>query len=350
MIQLLTPGATQLRPSEAGQDLPADALWIDLLEPSKDEEALVEKFLGIDIPTREEMREIEESSRLYREGEAVYMTIRVIFGMDTGQPRTRAITFVLTERCLATVRYINPHAFRNFEERFAREHAPAPANGAEVFVELLERIVDRIADVLEGVENDLERISDVVFHEDEAEVDPEKKSERKDAAVVVANGKTTECDQQELPTTVNLQKLLKRLGRHNAAGARLRESLLSITRLLPFLCGTHAPLPDNLHERLQTLERDVKSLSEFDSQVAQEIEFLLDATLGLINLEQNNIIKVFTIVATLLMPPTVIGSIYGMNFKNMPELDWHYGYPFALALMVLSAAIPYWWFKKKGWV
>ena len=340
MIQLLLPGATSLRSADSQGELPDKVLWIDLLDPDRETEARVEQFLGINIPTREEMREIEESSRLYRESETLYMTVRVLFGVDTGRPRTRAITFVLTPRCLVTVRYIDPHAFKHFADRFTKDHAAPVTTGAEVFVELLERIVDRTADVIEGVEGDLEHISDAIFRDDVP------------GTVATVQSPATESGgkEQRLPAEVDLQVLLKRLGRHNALGARIRESLLSIARLMPFLCGTHAPLPTELRGRLETMERDVKSLSEYDSQVAQEIEFLLDATLGFINLEQNNIIKVFTIVATLLMPPTVIGSIYGMNFEHMPELHWFFGYPFALALMVLSAAVPYWYFKRRGWV
>ena len=349
MIQLLLPSAISLQSVDPRGKLPDNVLWIDLLEPDRDAEGRVEQFLGINIPTREEMREIEESSRLYREGETLYITVRVLFGVDTGRPRTRAITFVLTPRCLVTVRYIDPHAFKSFADRFTKDHAAPVTTGAEVFVELLERIVDRTADVIESVENDLEHISDAIFREDAPDGVVTARSPAVGSAgssIIPGNDKK----EDRLPPTVDLQVLLKRLGRHNALGARIRESLLSIARLMPFLCGMHAPLPAELRRRLETLERDVKSLSEYDSQVAQEIEFLLDATLGFINLEQNNIIKVFTIVATLLMPPTVIGSIYGMNFEHMPELHWAFGYPAALALMVLSAAVPYWYFKRRGWV
>lgn len=350
-MQLLLPGATNLRPADSTGDLPADVLWIDLLDPDQATETRVESFLGINIPTRAEMREIEESSRLYREGDTLYLTVRVLFGLDQGRPRTRAITFVLTPRCLVTVRYIDPHAFRHFSERFTQDHAAPLGSGAEVFVELLERIVDRTADVIEGVEADLERTSDVLFREDApaAETRPaDPAAPRADPPAPAAAAPRKKPADQTL--TPNLQRLLKQLGRHSALGARVRESLLSIARLLPFLCGVHAPIPDPLRERLETLERDVKSLTEYDSQLAQEIEFLLDATLGLINLEQNNIIKVFTVAATLLMPPTVVGSIYGMNFEHMPELHWLYGYPLALGLMVLSAVVPYWYFKRKGWM
>ncbi len=343
MIQLLTYGSTRLCLAEPEGDLPADVLWIDLLEPDRATEARVEQFLGIDIPTREEMREIEESSRLYRERDSLYMTVRVLSRVETGRPRTRAITFVLTPRALVTVRYINPHAFQHFSERFTKDHAPAPESGAEVFVELLERIVDRSADLIEELEADLEHVSDVVFHESEP-------GDARKPKTIPGDGPSAESAADALPGTVDLRLLLRRLGRHSALAARLRESLLSIARLLPFLCGTHANLPADLQERLATLDRDIKSLTEFDAQVAQEIAFLLDSTLGLINLEQNAIIKVFTIAATLLMPPTVVGAIYGMNFEHMPELHWRYGYAFALVLMVLSAVIPYWCFKRKGWV
>ena len=214
MIQLLTQGSTRLCPVEPANDLPADVLWIDLLEPDRAEEARVEEFLGIDIPTREEMREIEESSRLYREHDSLYMTVRVLSGVETGRPRTRAITFVLTPRALVTVRYISPHAFRHFSERFTKDHAPAPESGAEVFVELLERIVDRSADVIEELEADLEHVSDVVFHE--SELGDAKKRKSTDG-----NGQAMDNKEEPLADTVDLQRLLKRLGRHSALAARL---------------------------------------------------------------------------------------------------------------------------------
>ena len=346
MIRLLLPGASRLQTAETSADLPADVLWIDLFNPGREEEKRVESLLGIDIPTREEMREIEESSRLYRCGEALHITVRVLFGLDTERPRTRAITFVLTPRCLVTVRYIDPHAFRHFDERLTRADEDGSLNtGGEVFVELLERIVDRAADVLEGIEGDLENISDAVFRDTAAE------PAGKGAAGAVDSAPNPDKPEAVagIPPEVDLQRLLKRLGRHNALGARLRESLLSIARLLPFLCGTHAPIPDPLRERLETLQRDVQSLTDYEAHTSQEIQFLLDSTLGLINLEQNEIIKGFTVAATLLMPPTVVAGIYGMNFKHMPELEWYFGYPFALMLMVLSAGLPYWYFKRKGW-
>jgi magnesium transporter len=148
-----------------------------------------------------------------------------------------------------------------------------------------------------------------------------------------------------------LQAVIKRLGRANSLAGKLRESLLSIGRMLAFFRqGMGERLRNGAKARLRTLDRDVASLTEYDAQLSAEISFLLEATFGLIGLEQNNIIKVFSIAAVLFLPPTLVGTVYGMNFEHMPELHWTVGYPFALGLMVLSAIAPYYWFKHRGWL
>lgn len=304
--------------------LAADILWIDLETPTADDERAVESLLGLQVPTRQEMSEIEESARLYRDGGALVMTVVVVTGVADKRPTRADITFLLTADHLVTVRYSDPMPFRTFASRLARhpdDNRTAPA----ILLSLLESFVERIADVLEIVATDLHGCSTTIFYEGD---DPGPDQERPD-----------------------LRALIRQLGRRNRLLAILRESLLSLGRLLPFLRqGADGWLKGGLSSRIKAVARDLASLGAFESQLEQEIGFLHEATLGLINLEQNAIIKVFSVAAVLFLPPTLVGTIYGMNFAAMPELQWKYGYPFALATMVLSAIVPYWWFKRRRWL
>ena len=303
----------------------ATVRWIDLLDPTKEEETAVERLLGLQIPTRQEMAEIEESSRLYREGEAVVMTAVVTHGAAEDRPKAAQVTFVLTRSVLVTVRYADPVPFRMFAARCQKQQE-AFKSAADVFVSLMETIVDRAADLLESVAADLNTISSKLFLEDK----PRRKSTTMDAV---------------------LQSLIRRLGRKNMIVSVLRESLQSIARLTPYARTIAIDvLGESTAPHLKQIERDVRSLFEYEQQLSGEVVYLHEATLGLINLEQNRIIKVFSIAAVLFLPPTVVGTIYGMNFDYMPELNWLLGYPFALVLMAVSAAIPYLWFKFKGWL
>ncbi|BBK41536.1 magnesium/cobalt transporter [Allostella vacuolata] len=299
--------------------------WIDLAGPTRDEELAVEGLLGLQVPTRQEMSEIEESARLYREGSAIVMTAVVIDGVAEDRPNRSDVTFLLTADHLVTVRYSDPMPFRNFETRLARhpeENLTAPA----ILLSLLESFVERIADVLEQVASDLRSCSTAIFY-DEAPADGAP-APRPD-----------------------LQALIRRLGRKNQLLAILRESLLSFGRILPFLRqGADGWLKGGVSARIKAVARDLASLTTYEIQLEQQISFLHEATLGLINLEQNSIIKVFSVAAVLFLPPTLVGTIYGMNFEAMPELRWAFGYPFALATMVVSAIVPYYWFKRRGWL
>jgi len=303
----------------------ANVRWIDLFDPSEDEELAVERLLGLQVPTRQEMAEIEESSRLYREGEAVVMTAVVTHGAAEDRPQPAQVTFVLTRSALVTVRYADPVPFRLFAAKCQRQQE-IYKSAADIFVSLIETIVDRAADLLESVAADLTTISSKLFIEDK----PRRKSTTMDAI---------------------LQTLIRRLGRKNMIISVLRESLQSIARVTGYARTVATDVVgESAGPRLKQIERDVRSLFEYEQQLSGEVVYLHEATLGLINLEQNRIIKVFSIAAVLFLPPTVVGTIYGMNFDYMPELDWLLGYPFALFLMALSAAVPFLWFKFKGWL
>jgi len=304
--------------------IPAGATWIDLVEPTRDEEQLVERVVGLDVPTREEMKEIEPSSRLFERGKAIYMTLSTLYGIEEGKPAAEPIAFVLAGNRLVTVRYTNPKPFRMFTDHVRRE--PELARDAlTVLVRLLDTIIDRLADELENAGDEIEKISTQIFHREEG------KSRR-------------------IPAE-RLEALLRRIGRAQSLLARIRETAVSSSRVVGFLAAS-TRLRGDAHERdhVQSLAADVGSLIDHSAFLATNLTFLLDASLGLISVEQNAALKVFSVAALIFLPPTLVAGIYGMNFDHMPELRWLVGYPWALAIMLLSAVLPYWIFKRNGWL
>lgn len=307
--------------------LPPGAAWIDLLEPTPEEEQLVERSLGLQVPTREEMAEIEPSSRFYQEGGAVFLTANVMSGIDAGDPVSTPVSFVLTPRHLVTVRYADPKPFRSFAAHIARD--PAMCGSATMtLIGLLDAIVDRLADTLEVVQADIDKTSRAVFR----------------------RGKVQGRRQARMSNQM-LHELMLRIGDDQDLLAKTRDSLNSMGRLLRYL-ALPAYIRDDpeLREHVKGLGRDVTSLVEHSAFLSTNISFMLDASLGLINIEQNSIIKIFSVAAVIFLPPTLVASIYGMNFDHMPELRWLLGYPYALGMMLLSAVLPYLFFKRKGWL
>jgi magnesium transporter len=301
-------------------------VWIDLMNPTRDEDLQVEQALAILVPTREEMSEIEASSRLYQEGGGHYMTAIVLHQPElSGElpPLATPVTFIISGHRLVTVRYAQPRAFPIFIGRAQKKDA-ACMSGMAVLVGLLEAIVDREADRVERIQGEVDKLSQIIFD--------------------IKGGRATRSRRFD----VNIRMI----GREGELTSRSRESLLSLDRLTTYLGHVMGERGDEkaLRARVKTAHRDVQSLSDHIGYLSTKITFLLDATLGMINNEQNSIIKIFSVLAVALMPPTLVGTIYGMNFKHIPELDWLLGYPFALALMVLSAALPWLYFKRKGWL
>ncbi len=316
-------------PGADGSDLGPNGgpLWLDLLNPTPEEDACVERALGISLPSREEMQEIEMSARLYNEGGAEFMTITAIAKLDSDEPVTTPITFVLKGANLATVRFAEPRAFRSVVARAQRPNAVACSTGEQVMLSLIEALIDRMADTLESVAADIDAISRSVFRHKSRNGRPSKS--------------------RDLAATI------EQIGSNGDLLTKLRESLVSINRLLSYHSAVEAEDKRALKEvraRIKSLHRDAVALSDQSNFLSNKTNFLLDATLGLINLEQNQIIKIFSIVAVVLMPPTLVASIYGMNFAHMPELNWTLGYPTALILMAVAAVVPYLWFKRAGWL
>ena len=306
-----------------GEVVPEDANWIDLNQPTREEDRAAEAFLRASLPTREEAEEIEFSSRFYSEDGAVFMTASVLTGVDTGKPALVPLTIVVAgEDRIATLRYEELRAQKQFLAR-ATKPGSGCATTQGVFFGLIEAIVDRTADVLERISADVDKINQDIFASR-----TEKRRGRR------------------------LAPLMEGIGAQGDLAAKARESLSSLERLIQF---AGVALPGSFGKganknRLKLLARDVRSLEDHVAFLSNKILFLLDATLGLISVEQNEVIRVLTVAATIFFPPTLIGTVYGMNFDNMPELDWHWGYPVALLLMLASAVLPFLYFKRRGWL
>jgi len=325
MFSVFIPSESSLKKATVSDldNLPEAAVWIDLVKPTSAEDKAVERLAGIAVPTREDMQEIEISSRLYIENSARYMTATLMCAADTENPRTTAVTFILASHRLVTVRYDEPRPFVLVENKLARS-CSAGITGEMVLMELLDAVIDRCADILEKIGADVDQVSHDIFEPD---------SER--------HGNARRYSQ-----------ILIAIGRKGDLTSKVRESLVSIGRLVTFLSAVVEGIKwtKDMREQLKTMQRDVVSLTDHASYLSNKITFVLDAMLGVVNLEQNNIIKLFSVMAVVLMPPTLIASIYGMNFKIMPELEWQHGYPIALVMMVLAAVLPYVFFTWKRWL
>lgn len=298
------------------------ALWVDLLQPQREEEQMLEAALGIEVPTREEMNEIEVSSRLYVDSDVLFMTALIMSHTDQDVAKISPVTFVLTNSRLLTIRYEEPRVFGLFAAR-AQKAQIGCVSAETVLIGLLEAVIDRLADILERAVHDADRLSAEIF------------AVRKEGA----------------GQNPDFQRVIALLGRKNDLASMIRDSLVTLNRLFGFfaLYASQKGADKDLKARIKILARDASSLTDHVSYLSQKITFLLDATLGMINIQQNNIIKLFSVAAAAFLPPTLIASIYGMNFKFMPELDWPLGYPLAVVLMILSAVIPILYFRKKGW-
>jgi len=324
MISIFTRSAGAVSTSDllAGGSLPDDSVWIDLLNPTGEEERALERALGVEMPTHEEMREIEVSSRLYQEAGGTYMTATVLAKSDTAQPEATVVTFILVDEILVTLRYGEPAPFRTFAARCLRQ-SMLRASGEAVLMGLLDAVTDRLADLLERVGIDIDAISRDVF----------------DPSPGVSHGGDF------------FKNMLHRIGRNGDLTSKCRESLVSINRLLTFINSvSDIPARKDIDSKMPTLIADVHSLSDHATFLSSKVNFLLDATLGSVNIEQTQIIKLFSVAAVVFLPPTLIASIYGMNFEHMPELAWNLGYPLAIVLMIASAIAPYLYFKYCRWL
>ncbi len=304
------------------QGAPIDAaLWVDLYKPLPGQEDLTNS-LGVEVPSLADMEEIEISNRLYRENGIDYMTV-VLPGMsETRQPMSGPVTFILTPARLVSVRHHVPRPFETYPDR-ADKVGPGCDCAEKVFLGLIEEIIGRLADLLEGSGRALEDVSRAVFASD-----------------------------QRQKTAAGLQDALERVGRESDLVARIRLSLLTLERAVSFFGQTlgDRPVGEALRPVVKGMMRDLQALEVHGDYLSTRVAQATDATLGMINLLQNTAVRIVSVVAVLFLPPTLIASIYGMNFRFMPELDKAWGYPMALGLMVASAAATYTFFKWKNWL
>jgi magnesium transporter len=308
---------------DPAEPIPPGAIWIDLVEPTAGEDQKVERFLGCKVPSRADADYSQPSESYYAENGVRYLHASVVSEAENS-PDVAEVTFILTPKTLVTLRYDPADAFELFGQKLGKTglrtlHPDAVAVG------LVNTIVDRSARALNKVGVELDAIASRAFR-----------------ARGVDQGARSRIYTETLDA----------LGREDEKISNLRESLVEIERLLFFLSseGRSADAPKPVREATKSALRDLQSLEQDASFKAQKVQFLLDATLGFINLAQNDIIKLFSVLAVIFMPPTMIASIYGMNFKLMPELDWPWGYPAALILMVLVAVGPYVFFRWKKWL
>src|SRR6476619_3488156 len=282
MLSVYVPSESSLKklPETATAVLPENAVWIDLVKPTSEEDKAVERLAGIAVPTREDMQEIEISSRLYIENGARYMTATLMCSSDSENPRTTAVTFILSGHRLVTVRYDAPKPFALVENKLARS-CPPGITGEMVLMELLDAVIDRNADILERAGGDMDMISHHIF-------EPE-------GAARTGHAK-------------RYSDILIAIGRKGDLTSKVRESLVSIGRLVAFLSAVveGSKWSKEMREQLKTMQRDVASLSDHASYLSNKITFTLDAMLGVVNLEQNNIIKLFSVVAVSLKQKTLI--------------------------------------------
>lgn len=325
MIKIYKVEGDRLRQLETLAELArAEVGWIDLLNPTAEEDAAVESFLHISVPTLEDQKQLEPSERLYDEDGATYRTMSAVSMFNPEHPVRAPLSFILHDRTLVTVRYEEFVSISDYLQE-ARKRGGVPVSSAQgLMFDLIRAFINRIADTLEQLGGDIDHVSREIFGAKKQRID------RK---------------------TVELQVAIRRIGRKGDMVSMLRESLASIARLL---LHHKIELGDDTDEatarRLATVQGDVSSLSDHAGFLSTKIAFLLEATLGMINLEQNQIIKIFSIAAVVFLPPTLVASIYGMNFEHMPELDSPYGYWIVLLIMAASAAAPLIYFKKKGWL
>lgn len=310
---------------EVNDLLPKNTVWIDLIEPRKQEEKYIEQILNIEAPTEEEMEKFEVISPFYVEKNVNYMTVTILDKGCKHYPDSIAVTFILTDSYIITTRYDNPKSFDYIDSWLIRNNNKKCTNGF-ILTKIIECIVDCSAEILEKVGNEIDTLLKVVFEEP---VGKKRKS------------------------SGFYDDIIRKIGLTGNIISKNRESIVSLNRMIIFFSQINNCQYVNRKESriiIKRVSREISSLSEYATFLSQRNSFLLDATLGMISVEQNIIIKVFTVAAAVFMPPTLIASIYGMNFIGMKELQMEYGYPICIMVIIISAILPYIYFKCKRWL
>lgn len=297
------------------QDPISSALWVDLIEPNEEERDRVQLELGQELATRPELEDIEASARFFEDEDGLHIHSFFYYEDAEDYANNSTVAFTIRDGRLFTLRERELPAFRLYRMRARTQHLQQ-GNAYELLLDLFETKIEQLADVIEDIYSALESIGKVIL-----------------------GGKPGE----------HFDKALSNLAEQEDAGWKIRLCLMDTQRALSFLVRK-ARLPASELEQAREVLRDIESLLPHNESLFQKVNFLMDAAMGFINIEQNRIIKIFSVVSVVFLPPTLVASSYGMNFEFMPELHWKLGYPYALLLMVLAALAPYLYFKRKGWL
>jgi len=311
----------------AKDPLPDNAIWVDILQPSDAEREAMGQKLGLALPTTADMHEIEATSRTYADDGVLFVTAPTISTTEDGHPKSEPATFIFDGMRLTTLRLAETGSI----DRFAQDLLARPGQPhepADLLIGVIGAVLDRLADLMEALIRRVEVISGEIFRDDGTGQTRRQGRERKRA----------------------MQGSLRAIGRDGRMLARIRSSLTGFERVLGFLATRLPDLGPAQAAALSHARRDAASLIQHADFQEQQIEFLLDATVGLITIEQTEIVRVLSIAATVFLPPTLIASLYGMNFANMPELSSPLGYPLVLVAMLISVIAPLWYFRRKGWM
>jgi len=302
-----------------------DVAWIDLLNPGEDERNIVQSRYGLALPSREELSEVELSSRVSEENGVLYLNMPVASatkGIDEG---TSPLGFVLSKRVLVTIRYTALRSLEAAAKKITQhEHE---ASSVSIFSSIVDEIVDTCADMLEEIAAELEALSRSVFSKFGAQ------------------------QRTRTPSNDELRAVLAKVGNAGERLSRIRDSVLGLQRIVSYVATSNVEwIPHQVRTHLASPAADLASLNEYETNLAEKSQFLLDAVLGFITIKQSDIFQVLTVISVVGIPPTLVASMYGMNFKNMPELSWAWGYQYGLALILVSALVPIAWFKWKKWI
>jgi magnesium transporter len=314
---------THSEPTGASSAAPP-ASWIDLLNPTAEERATVESRYGLQLPSRKELSEVELSSRLSEENGVLFLSMPTVSHMEGLDQAPSPLGFALSKDLLVTIRYAQLRSFDTVAGKCSG--TGGRFSSVETFTALVDEMVDLSADLIEQVAAELDGVSRAVF---------------------------SNLGQQQHLTQSNdeLRGVLTSIGVAGERLSRIRDGVLGLQRIVPYVAGTEQTwVPANARARLRTMQSDLSSLTEYETHLSDKVQFLLDAVLGFINTKQNDIFQVLTVISIVGIPPTLVASIYGMNFRNMPELSWAWGYPYGLLLILLSAVLPILWFKWRKWV
>jgi magnesium transporter len=300
-------------------------LWVDLFDPTDEEKADVEGKFSLELPSREDLSEVESSSRTSEHDGLLYLSMPIASHARGLDEVPSPIGFVLSKDVLVTIRYTQLRSFDTVAARFSKTDAPKSSVAA--FAALVDEMVDLSADALEEIAAELDAVSRSVFL------------------------RTRGRRRQLTRSNDALRDTLTDVGNAGERLSRIRGSLLGLQRIVPFVSAPERDwIPNNVRGHLITAQGDLLSLTDYESHLSGEVQFLLDAVLGFINTRQNDIFTVLTLISLVGIPPTLVASIYGMNFKNMPEYDWAWGYQYGLALIAVSTILPILWFKWRGWL